>query len=113
MIKIGERIRELRKKRGLSQGDIERVTGMLKAYVSRVEHGHTVPSLESLERFSSALGIELHEIFRQSTENAEPVTENQNAFLTLLARYIHNMRAEEREVLMRLACRFAKGDGSD
>jgi transcriptional regulator with XRE-family HTH domain len=56
MARIGERIRALREKLGLSQGEIERATGLFRAYISRVEHGHTIPSLESIERFAAALG---------------------------------------------------------
>lgn len=62
---IGERIRKVREKKGLSQGDIERVTGLLRCYTSRVENGHTVPSLETLERFATALDIPLYQLFYQ------------------------------------------------
>ena len=51
---IGERLRELRKAKNLSQGDIEKRTGMLRCYTSRVENGHTVPSVETLEKYASA-----------------------------------------------------------
>jgi transcriptional regulator with XRE-family HTH domain len=47
-VNIGEVIRSYRGQRGLSQGDIERRTGLLRCYLSRVENGHTVPSLETL-----------------------------------------------------------------
>jgi len=53
---IGQRIRTLREQKGLSQGDIHRQTGMLRSYISRVEHGHTTPSLDAL-RFAWALGV--------------------------------------------------------
>jgi transcriptional regulator with XRE-family HTH domain len=42
---IGERLRTIREAKNLSQGDIEKRTGMLRRYTSRVENGHTVPSL--------------------------------------------------------------------
>lgn len=60
---IGQRIRQLREQKGLSQGDIERTTGMLRGYISRVEHGHTVPSLETLQRFAGALDVPLYRLF--------------------------------------------------
>ena len=60
---IGERIRELREQNGLSQGDIERTSGLLRAYISRVEHGHAVPSLETLEKFAAALDVPLYKLF--------------------------------------------------
>jgi transcriptional regulator with XRE-family HTH domain len=60
---IGRRIRQLREEKNLSQGDIEKVTGLLRSYISRVEHGHTVPSLETLERFATALDVPLYRLF--------------------------------------------------
>ena len=60
---IGQRLREIREEKGLSQGDVERASGLLRCYISRVEHGHTVPSLETLERFAAALGVPLYRIF--------------------------------------------------
>ena len=45
---IGETIRNFRTQRGMSQGDIEKRTGLLRCYLSRVENGHTVPSLDTL-----------------------------------------------------------------
>ena len=54
---VGKRIRKLRQEKGLSQGDMERATGLLRTYISRVEHGYTVPSLETLERIAEALGV--------------------------------------------------------
>jgi len=60
---IGQRIRQLREHKSLSQGDIERTTGMLRGYISRVEHGHTVPSLETLQRFAGALDVPLYRFF--------------------------------------------------
>jgi transcriptional regulator with XRE-family HTH domain len=60
---IGQRIRQIREQKKLSQGDIEETTGLLRCYVSRVENGHTVPSLETLERFAAALDIPLYRFF--------------------------------------------------
>ena len=60
---IGQRLRELREEKRLSQGDIEERTGLLRCYISRVENGHTVPSLETLERFAAALDTPLYRLF--------------------------------------------------
>jgi len=60
---IGERIKDLREQKHLSQGDIEERTGLLRCYISRVENGHTVPSLETLERFAGALDVPLYKLF--------------------------------------------------
>ena len=71
---IGERIRKLRDEKGLSQGDIEKASGLLRCYISRVEHGHTVPSLETLERFAAALDVPLYQLFFSG--DAAPDTPN-------------------------------------
>ncbi len=50
---IGETIRNFRLQKGMSQGDIEKRTGLLRCYLSRVENGHTVPFSEEEVRFLS------------------------------------------------------------
>ena len=71
---IGTRLKKLREDRSLSQGDIEKRTGLLRCYISRVENGHTVPSLETLERLAAALEIPLYQLFYEG--DAEPVLPN-------------------------------------
>ena len=65
---IGERIRKLREEKAMSQGDVEKSSGLLRCYISRVEHGHTVPSLETLERFAAALDVPLYTLFFSAGE---------------------------------------------
>lgn len=60
---IGTRLRKMREERNLSQGDIEKRTGLLRCYISRVENGHTVPSLETMERLAAALEVPLYALF--------------------------------------------------
>ncbi len=60
---IGARLRLLREGKGLSQGDIEKSSGLLRCYVSRIENGHTLPSLDTLERFAGALGMPVYQFF--------------------------------------------------
>jgi transcriptional regulator with XRE-family HTH domain len=71
---IGQRIRQLREQKGLSQGDIERSSGLLRCYISRVEHGHTVPSVETLERFAAALDVPVYRLFYNGED--PPATPN-------------------------------------
>ena len=63
---IGDRLRELREDKKLSQGDIEKRTGLLRCYISRVENGHTVPAVETLEKFARALEVPLYQLFYDS-----------------------------------------------
>ncbi|PYV12763.1 MAG: transcriptional regulator [Acidobacteria bacterium] len=65
---IGTRLKKLREEKDLSQGDIEKRTGLLRCYISRVENGHTVPSIETLERLSAALEIPLYQLFYEGDE---------------------------------------------
>jgi transcriptional regulator with XRE-family HTH domain len=60
---IGDRLRELRGEKKLSQGDIEKRTGLLRCYISRVENGHTVPAIETLEKLAHALEIPMYLLF--------------------------------------------------
>lgn len=65
---IGQRLRLLREEKALSQGDIEKASGLLRCYISRVEHGHTVPSLGTLERFADALEVPLYRLFYEGQD---------------------------------------------
>lgn len=60
---IGERLRALREEKNLSQGDIEKRTGLLRCYLSRVENGHTVPAIETLEKCARALEVPMYVLF--------------------------------------------------
>jgi transcriptional regulator with XRE-family HTH domain len=65
---IGERLRALRESKQLSQGDIERRTGLLRCYISRVENGHTVPAIETLEKMARAMQVPLYQLFYEGEE---------------------------------------------
>ena len=60
---ISDRLRAIREEKDLSQGDIENRTGLKRCYVSRVENGHTVPSIETLEKMARALEVPLYQLF--------------------------------------------------
>jgi transcriptional regulator with XRE-family HTH domain len=69
---IGDRLRALREEKNLSQGDIEKRTGLIRCYVSRVENNHTVPAIETLEKFSRALEIPMYQLFYDGDEPPKP-----------------------------------------
>jgi transcriptional regulator with XRE-family HTH domain len=69
---IGERLRALREEKQFSQGDIEKRTGLLRCYLSRVENGHTVPSLETLEKICRALELPLYQLFYEGKDVPAP-----------------------------------------
>ena len=65
---IGDRLRALREDKKFSQGDIEKRTGLLRCYISRVENGHTVPAIETLEKMARALEVPLYQLFYDGEE---------------------------------------------
>lgn len=65
---IGDRLRILREQKKFSQGEIEKRTGLLRCYISRVENGHTVPAVETLEKFARALEVPLYQLFYDGDE---------------------------------------------
>jgi transcriptional regulator with XRE-family HTH domain len=67
-MEIGRRLKELREAKDLSQGDIEKRSGLLRMYISRVENGHTVPAIETLERFARALEVPLYHLVYEGQE---------------------------------------------
>ena len=113
---IGERIKTLRQQKGFSQGDIEKRTNMLRCYISRVENGHTVPSLETLERFARALEVPLHELFYEGDQipAATPLSADEVALspagdsIGRLARLFARLGHDDRQFLLKTAERLGK-----
>src|SRR3984957_1680548 len=68
---IGDRLRALREEKNLSQGDIEKRTGLLRCYISRVENGHTVPAIETLEKLARAMEVPIYQLFYDGEEPPE------------------------------------------
>ena len=71
---IGERLRNVREQKQLSQGDIEKRSGLLRCYISRVENGHTVPAVETLEKLARALEVPLYELMYEGEEPPRALT---------------------------------------
>jgi transcriptional regulator with XRE-family HTH domain len=65
---LGDKIRQIRELQNLSQGDIEARSGLLRCYISRVENGYTVPSVETLEKIASALGLPVYRLFCEDSD---------------------------------------------
>jgi transcriptional regulator with XRE-family HTH domain len=59
---IGDKLKALREKKNMPQGDVEKRTGLLRCYISRVENGHTVPSVDTLERMAQALEVPMYRL---------------------------------------------------
>lgn len=68
---IGDRLRLLREEKNFSQGEIEKRTGLLRCYISRVENGHTIPAIETLEKLARALEVPMYQLFYEGEEPPE------------------------------------------
>jgi transcriptional regulator with XRE-family HTH domain len=118
---IGERLRELREAKKLSQGDIEKRTGLLRCYISRVENGHTVPAIETLEKMARALELPLYHLMYDGDEAPEAptaITSNGSEtwgrggrdarYFQKLRRLLAKMNAADRKLLLHIAQKMAK-----
>jgi transcriptional regulator with XRE-family HTH domain len=110
-MKIGTTIRAHRLQRGLSQGDIEKKTGLLRCYLSRVENGHTVPSLDTLSKIAMALDLPIAQFFADDSGgrylNSQKLSDEELRFLTQIKRYSTNLNDGDRKVLLAMAKKFA------
>jgi transcriptional regulator with XRE-family HTH domain len=119
---IGSRLRELREFKNLSQGDIERRTGLLRCYLSRVENGHTVPALETLEKIARALEVPLYQLFYEDEKTPdtklrlsvkEPDWASHGKGLrifTKICRTLGRMSERDRKILLAVAVQFKNGN---
>ena len=109
---IGRRLRTIRESKGLSQGDIERRSGLLRSYISRVEGGYTAPSLITLEKFAKALGVEPYQLLFQSHGNPKAARVPEHAGLTKPARRLlklfDTMSSGSRKALLMMASKLGK-----
>jgi len=110
-MKIGTTIRGYRLQKGMSQGDIEKRTGLLRCYLSRVENGHTVPSLDTLAKIAQALDLPLAQFFVEDSLgrelNTQKLTDDELRFLTQIRRYSTNLNDSDRKLLLAMVKKFA------
>jgi transcriptional regulator with XRE-family HTH domain len=121
---ISERLRELRESKKLSQGDIEKRTGLLRCYISRVENGHTVPAVETLEKLARALEVPLYQLFydgdkpqqlpnllkRKTSGDIAWGSSGKNAvYLHKLRRCLGKTAERDRKILLALAQKVTAG----
>lgn len=111
VIKIGTTIRTHRLQRGLSQGDIEKKTGLLRCYLSRVENGHTVPSLDTLSKIAAALDLPISQFFAEDSPGrrlkTRKVSDDELKFLSQIRRYSSNLTDSDRKLLLAMVRKFA------
>ena len=120
---IGDRLRVLREEKKFSQGEVEKRTGLLRCYISRVENGHTVPAVETLEKFARAYEVPMYRLFydgeeppklpnlpkRKSTDDILWGDSGKDQRLLLkFCRLFGRMKEDDREVLFFMAHRMAR-----
>jgi transcriptional regulator with XRE-family HTH domain len=113
---IGETIRNFRLQKGMSQGDIEKRTGLLRCYLSRVENGHTVPSLDTLAKIATAMELPLAEFFtdrnhENGSRNLPQLSEDEVRFLTQIRRYSSNLNDSDRKLVLAMVKKMAASAG--
>ena len=119
---IGDRLRDIREQKMLSQGDIEKRTGLLRCYISRVENGHTVPAIETLEKLARAMEIPMYQLFydgeeppklpnlpkRKSSDDIAWGSSGRDArYLGKLRRILARTEEEDRKLLLFMAQKMA------
>ncbi len=119
---ISDRLRSIREEKNLSQGEIEKRTGLLRCYVSRVENGHTVPAVETIEKFARALEVPIYQLFydgdkppdlpnlpeRKTAADIAWGTAGKDArFLTKLRRLLARAAERDRKLLLAMAQKIA------
>jgi transcriptional regulator with XRE-family HTH domain len=109
---IGVTIRSFRLQRGMSQGDIEKRTGLLRCYLSRVENGHTVPSLDTLSKIAGAMELPLSHFFSEGSNNngskALPqLSDDELRFLSQIRRYSASLNDSDRKLVLAMVKKMA------
>jgi transcriptional regulator with XRE-family HTH domain len=109
---IGDTIRNFRLQKGMSQGDIEKRTGLLRCYLSRVENGHTIPSLDTLAKIASAMDVALAQFFADPNsenghKNLPHLSEEEVRFLSQIRRYSSNLNDSDRKLVLAMVKKMA------
>jgi len=117
---IGNRLKELRESKELSQGDIEKRTGLLRCYISRVENGHTVPAIETLEKMARALEVPMYRLFHDgeapaSLRKMKPPKDDEfgstgedAVYRSKLCKLLAKMKPDDQKFLLHMAQKAAR-----
>jgi transcriptional regulator with XRE-family HTH domain len=113
---IGETIRNYRLQKGMSQGDIEKRTGLLRCYLSRVENGHTIPSLDTLSKIAGAMELPLSQFFAEpghsnGSKGLPQLSDDEVRFLSQIRRYATNLNDSDRKLVLAMVRKMASNSG--
>lgn len=113
---IGKRLKDIRTQKQLSQGDIQNRTGLFRCYTSRVENGHTVPSIETLEKMARALEVPLYQFFigadetpnlHQAGKGQPHASRKQERQMFRFANFLANMKERDQTLLLKVCSALA------
>jgi len=115
---IGDRVRSLREQKNLSQGDVEKRSGLLRCYLSRVENGHTVPSVDTLEKIARAVEVPMYRLFTDEEHVKKPnipteavrsraANSKQENEIRAFAKLISRLNPRNRGILFHMAAKMA------
>ena len=115
---VGERLKAIRESKNLSQGDVERETGLLRCYLSRCENGHTVPSIDTLEKWARAMGVTMAQLFQENGKEPEPLKLPKSAaakplsrkdagVVARLTKAVSRMSDRDKTILVNIAAKMA------
>jgi len=120
-MEIGAKLRELREAKNLSQGDIEKRTGLFRCYTSRVENGYTVPSIGTLEKYAHALDVPMYRFFTDEASVKVPklvqlkddsslwgARGKERSEVQVLVRALSRMDERDRQLLLSMAGKMAR-----
>lgn len=122
-MEIGRKLRQLREDKNLSQGDLEKKTGLLRCYTSRVENGYTVPSVDTIVKYARALGVPLYRFFTEGQSVKAPSFPTngdrtqwgergkERRELQLFAKALSRMNPRKQKLLFAIAQRMASSNG--
>lgn len=105
---LGESIRQMRQAKGLSQGEMQKRTGILRSYLSRVENGHTVPSFATLQRLAAAMEVALADFFPHGDGVAPGQGSASSDYLQQLKNYISQLSPEQRVEILEMVKNMAR-----
>jgi transcriptional regulator with XRE-family HTH domain len=114
---IGDRLRELRESKNLTQADIEKRAGLVRPYISRVENGHTVPSIDTLEKWARALEMPIYALFYDGEQPPKPLPAGWGSsakdarYLTRFRQALARMDDADRSFLLVMFRKVAKKRG--
>jgi len=116
-------LRELREAKELSQGDIEKRTGLLRCYISRVENNHTVPAVNTLEKLARALEVPMYQLFHAGEASSDVrrsrledhdnhdnwgITGRDRDYVSTLQKALSKMTPEDQKLLLNIVQKVAK-----